>query len=137
MAITVNKIVAKSIIGFNPISKRIIIIWMQAKPMCFTIIRVYSPTNQAEEEEIKDFYESLQDAVTETPKGGIIMIIGNLNTKVGNEIYETVGRRFGLGERNENGQRLVDICARNNMSTCNTPEDCTHGYHLMVNIVTT
>lgn len=44
----------------------------------------------------------MKDAVNETAKGNIIMIIGHLNAKVGNGSYETVCGKFGLGERNEN-----------------------------------
>ena len=48
-------------------------------------------------------------------------------------------RQFGLGIRNEAGQRLIEFCQENALviektpSLNNTGEDSTHGHHQMVN----
>ena len=46
--------------------------------------------------------------------------------------------KFGLGVRNEAGQRLIELCQENTLVIANTlfqqhKEDSTHGYHQMVN----
>ena len=46
--------------------------------------------------------------------------------------------KFGLGVRNEAGQRLIEFCQENALVITNTlfqhtREDSTHGYHQMVN----
>ena len=40
----------------------------QGKPFNITVIRVYAPTNNAEEAEVEWFYEDLQDLLELTPK---------------------------------------------------------------------
>ena len=40
----------------------------QGKPLNITVIRVYAPTSNAEEAEVKRFYEDLQDLLEPTPK---------------------------------------------------------------------
>ena len=40
----------------------------QGKPFNITVIQVYAPTSNAEEDEVERFYEDLQDRVELTPK---------------------------------------------------------------------
>ena len=55
----------------------------QRKPFNITVIQVYAPTSNAEEAEIKCFYEDVQDLLELTPKKGVIFITGDWNEKVG------------------------------------------------------
>ena len=83
---------------------------LQGKPLNITVIQVYAPTSNAEEAEVEQFYEDLQDLLELTPKKDVLFIIGDWNAKVGSK--ETPGGtgRFGLGMRNEAGQRLIEFC---------------------------
>ena len=40
----------------------------QGKPQSITVIPVYAPTTNAEDAEVKRFYEDLQDRIELTPK---------------------------------------------------------------------
>ena len=56
----------------------------------------------------------------EIPRGDVLYVIGDLNAKVGqDETNDTTGR-FGLGERNERGDQLVEFCSRNDFQIVNT-----------------
>ena len=68
------------------------------------------PTSNAEEAEVVWFYEDLQDLLELTPKKDVLFIIGDWNTKVGSQETPGVTGRFGLGVRNEPGQRLIKLC---------------------------
>ena len=54
----------------------------QGKPFTVTVIEVYAPTGNAEEAEIKQIYEDLQDLLELTPKKDVLFIIGDLNAKI-------------------------------------------------------
>ena len=54
----------------------------QGKPFNITVIQVYAPTSNAEEAEVKWFYEDLQDLLELTPKNDILFIIRDWNAKV-------------------------------------------------------
>ena len=41
------------------------------------VIQVYAPTSNAEEAEVEQFYEDLQDRVELTPKTDVLFIIGD------------------------------------------------------------
>ena len=84
-----------------------------------TIIQVYVPTSNAEKGEIEWFYEDLQDLLELTPKKDVLFIIGDWNTKVGSQEIPGVTGKFGLGEQNEAGQRLTELCQENALVIAN------------------
>ena len=76
----------------------------------FTVIQVYAPTSNAEEAEVEQFYEDLQDLLELKPKKDVLFIIGDWNAKVGSQVTPGVTGKFGLGIQNEAGQRLIEYC---------------------------
>ena len=82
----------------------------QCKPFNITVIQVYAPTNNAEEAEVEQFYEDLQNLLELTPKRDVLFIIGDWNAKVGSQEIPGVTGKFGLGVQNEAGQRLTEFC---------------------------
>ena len=82
----------------------------QGKPFNITVIQVYAPTSNAEEAEVERFYQDLQDLLELTPQKDVLFIIGDWNAKVGSQETPGVTGKFGLGIRNEAGQRLIEFC---------------------------
>ena len=80
-------------------------ICFQGKPFNITVIQVYVPTSNAEEAEVEQFYEDLQDLLELTPTTDVLFIIGDWNAKVGSQETPGVAGKFGLGIQNEAGQR--------------------------------
>ena len=68
----------------------------QGKPFSITVIQVYDPTSNAEEAEVKWFYDYLQDFQELIPKKDVIFIIGDWNAKVGSQEIPGVTGKFGL-----------------------------------------
>ena len=76
----------------------------QGKPFNTTVIQVYAQTSIAEEAEVEQFSEVLQDLLDLTPpKKDVLFIIGDWNAKVGSQETPGVTGKFGLGIRNEAG----------------------------------
>ena len=82
----------------------------QGKPFNITVIQVYAPTSNAEEDEVERFYEDLQDLLELTPQKDVLFIIGNWNAKVGSQKTPGVTGKFGPGIQNEAGQKLIEFC---------------------------
>ena len=109
----VNKRVQNAILGCNLKNNRMISVCFQGKPFNTTVIQVYAPTTNAEEVEVDQFYEDLQDLLELTPKKDVLFIIGDWNAKVGSQEIPGVTGKFGLGVQNEAGQRLTEFCQSN------------------------
>ena len=85
VAIMVNKRVQNALLGCNLKNDRMISVRFQGKLFNITVIQVYAPTNNAEEDAVEWFYEDLQDLLELTPKRDVLFIIGDWNAKVGSQ----------------------------------------------------
>ena len=47
----------------------------QGKPFNIIVIQVYTPTSNAEEAEVEQFYEDLQDLLELTPKKDVLLVL--------------------------------------------------------------
>ena len=92
----------------------------QGKPFNITVIQIYAPTTNAEEAEIEQFYEDLQDLLELTPRKDVLIILGNWNAKVGSQDIPGVIGKYGLGVQNEAGQRLTEFCQESTLVVANT-----------------
>ena len=81
----------------DSVSKMTVIsVHFQSKPFNITVIHVYAQTSNAEEAEVEQFYEDLQDLLELITPKDILFIIGDWNAKVGSqEILGETGK-FGL-----------------------------------------
>ena len=120
VAIIVNKRDRNAVLGCNPQNDRMISVHFQGKPLNIIVIQVYAPKSNAEEAEVEWFYEDLQDFLELTPKKDVIFIIGDWNAKVGSQETPGVTGKFGVGIRNEAGQRLTEFCQENALVITNT-----------------
>ena len=57
----VNKRVRNAVLGCNLKNDRMILVHFQGKPFTIIVIQVYAPTSNAEEAEVEQFYEDIQD----------------------------------------------------------------------------
>ena len=75
VAIMVNKRVQNAVLGCKLKNDRMISVRFKGKPFNIMVIQVYTPTSNAEEAEVKWFYEDLQDLLELTPKKDVLFII--------------------------------------------------------------
>ena len=92
----------------------------QGKPFNITVIQVYAPTSNAEEALVERFYEDLQDLLELTPKKDVLFTTRDWIARVGSHEIPGVTGKFGLGVRNEAGQRLIEFCQQNTLIIANT-----------------
>ena len=68
----------------------------QGKPFNITVIQVYVMTSYAEEAEVEQFYEDIQDLLELTSKKDVLFITGIWNAKVGNQEIPGVTANLAL-----------------------------------------
>ena len=120
VSIIVNERIGNAVLGCNLKNNTMISVCFQGKPFNITVIQVYAPTSNAEVAEVERFYEDLQDLLELTPKKDVLFIIGDWNAKVGGQEIPGVTGKYGLGVKNEAGQRLTEFCKENALVIANT-----------------
>ena len=85
----------------------------RGKPFNITVIQGYAPTSNAEEAEVEQFYEDLQDLLELTLQKDVLFIKGDWNAN-------GVTGKFGLGVQNEAGERLIEFCQENALVIAST-----------------
>ena len=96
-----------------------ILVHFQGKPFNITVIQVYAPTTDAKEAEVDQFFEDLEDLLKLTPKKDVLFIIRDWNAEVGSQGIPGVTGKFGFGEQNEVGQRLIEFYQENALILAN------------------
>ena len=112
----VNRTVRNAVLGCNLRNDKMISVPFQGKPLSIPVIQAYAPTSNAEEADVERFYADLQDLLELTPKRDVLFIIGDWNVKVGSQETPGVTGKFGLGIRNEAGQRIIEFAKRTHWS---------------------
>ncbi|GFO38063.1 neuralized-like protein 1a [Plakobranchus ocellatus] len=89
---------AKSLGSWCPISDRVVVTKLLAKPLNLGIILVYAPTSDNEHLEVQKFYKEIEKAKDHLKSQDIIIVMGDFNAKVGDERVEDVVGRNGSVE---------------------------------------
>ena len=110
----------KYVMGTWPVSNRNLLVKLTCQPFNISLIQTYAPTGQHTEEEVEIYYEELQMLLKEVKSTEVLIISGDFNAKVGEGQQDDIVGKYGLGERNERGERLIQFCEENNLMIANT-----------------
>ena len=92
----------------------------QGKPFNIIVIQAYALTSNAEEAEVEQVYEDLQDLLELRTQNDVLFVIGNWNAKVGSQETPGVTDKFDLGVQNKAGQMLTEFFQENALVIANT-----------------
>jgi exonuclease III len=108
------------------VSKRILRVRIHFSPINVILIAVYAPVNPSSKSMADDsekFYADLQVAVDQLKKGDILLIIGDLNARLGDQEHLTAPQcvgSFTTDVQNANGVKLLDFCILNDLVVTHT-----------------
>ena len=87
-----------------------------------TLVSVYAPTLTSNEEVKAAFYSQLVHVIQITPANDKLIILGDLNARVGKDhhLWEGIIGCHGIGNCNANGQLLLGLCAEHELVVTNT-----------------
>ena len=111
-----------ALVAWNPVSSRIIMARFRSKPFNLTVIGVYAPTSSHDSPVKDEFYQLLQTTVDNVPRRDILIVAGDWNARVGrqNEFTKSIVGKFTIGDRCDNGERLINFAASNHLVVSNT-----------------
>ena len=99
--------IARSIIGYWPISNRVIMVKLQGKPFNINILQTYAPTQDHNDDDIEQFYEEIQQTINQAKSDEMMCMMGDRNAKAGSISHSNIVGNFGLGDKNDRGERLI------------------------------
>ena len=120
VGVMVDQKTARSILGYWAISDRILLVKLKGQPFNIVVIQAYAPTTGADDDEIDNFYEKLDTAKAQCKSQDVIIVMGDFNAKIGEGREEDIIGPYGLGIRNERGERLFEWCKTNSMIVSNS-----------------
>lgn len=120
VAIIVKEKICNSVVNFVPFSDRIIMLQFQTNEGKINVIQVYAPTADREENEIEEFYANLEEVLKSTKSNHSTIVMGDFNAKIGQGSVDKCVGEYGLGERNQRGDRMVEFCQTEDMVVVNT-----------------
>ena len=110
---------SKTLKGWWALSDRVLLARLNEVPFNMAIIVAYASTSYSTEEEVDKFYETLELAKGQC-KSQDIIIMGDINAKVGSEPFEEIVGKYGLGIQNDREERWVQWCKENDQVITNT-----------------
>ena len=69
VAVWLHKRIAGTLIGYEPVNSRIVVVRLSAKLQCISLIQVYTPTLVSSEEQTQQFYQHLAATVRTRKRG--------------------------------------------------------------------
>ena len=89
-----------------------------------TVVTVYAPTFRAPGDIAKRFYDELQDTLNHLSSSDLLLVLGDLNARVGlrsidSDVWSSVLGHFGIDDLNQAGEDLLSFCDLNHLSLMN------------------
>ena len=123
VALILHKGTAEHLKGYELVSERLLVIQLETSTDPLFIFQVYAPDSTYIEEEVEAFYETLQDHINKLPRKRKLVLLGDFNAKVGQQshtVWPRIVGKFCVGDKNSNGEKLLQLCAINQFSIMNT-----------------
>ncbi|KAL4707292.1 hypothetical protein ACJJTC_019830 [Scirpophaga incertulas] len=113
-----SDVAKRGLLDWKPIPDRIITARFYTKVRKISVIQCYTPTNAASNETKDNFYSLLTTTLKNIRKQDIVIVMGDLNAKVGtdNSGCERHMGTNGPGTRNENGELFLEFCQANDLT---------------------
>lgn len=120
VALVLDEETAKRVTEVIERNDRIMIVKLQSEPVNTAIIQVYMPTSAHDEQEVDDMYEEIEIMMNQLKGNDNLVVMGDWNAVVGEGQEGAEVGQFGLGTRNDRGEKLVEFCRRNKLMIANT-----------------
>lgn len=101
-------------------SERIIQVTLKFPQAKWCLLGLYAPDISKPREQREEFYEDLQNVIAQIPKDALLIMMGDMNARIGNMPVPGVKQRFNEGEINDNGDLLTNFCSMNSLRINNT-----------------
>ena len=120
MAIIVKDELLRCIEDKGFVSSRIMWVRLKFGRERWVFVSAYGPGMEKDEKERDGFWEDLQECLGSFSQRDKIVVLGDLNAKVGDTPIDGIVGMYGVAGVNSNGASLIQVCAEKGLSIGNT-----------------
>src|SRR6476469_861497 len=122
VAVIAEAKLAERVTEIDRFGNRIMVVKVKADPVDTVIVQAYLPITDYEDEEVEKLYDQLEEILGKQKGTENVIVMMDFNAVVGEGKEDTVVRKFGLGKRNDRGERLIEFCKSQNLMITNREE---------------
>ena len=119
VAILVRKRLRKCISTWEAIDQRMIRMNLNLHGHKITVLGVYGVNDDASVSAKDQFFEQLNDEIVKIGDTREVIVMGDLNSRIGHRLSSKVVGPFGEETVNDNGNRIIDLCDQNELRILN------------------
>ena len=111
----------RCVVEWKEVPSRLMWVRVKIERESWVFMSTYGPgQSEKGEEEIEEFWNELSECVGGFGRNESVVVLGDLNARVGNEVIEGIVGRHGVPERNEISERLLEMCAKQELVVGNS-----------------
>ena len=120
VALLLSERMMKKVVTWKEVSSRLMWVRVRLGRECWAFVSAYGPGSEKTEEERERFWSELTECVDSLGKSSYVVVLGDLNARVGDEEVEGVVGKYGVSEKNESGESLLNMCVENGLVVGNS-----------------
>ena len=120
VAILVNEEVRGCVTEWREVSSRLMWVGLKFGQERWVIVSAYGPGKEKDPNEVDQFWEELRDCVNSFGDNINVIVLGDLNARVGNTVIPGVVGRYGVPRVNHSGENLIEVCLEQDLVIGNT-----------------
>ena len=93
---------------------------IQGKQFNIAIVQVYAPTSAITDDDIEEFYNLVESTLDQVKSNELLVVMEDLNAKVGQERNRNIVGPRGMGENNGRREKLIEFCQSRKLTITNT-----------------
>ena len=110
VALVLSEWMLKRVVEWKEVSSRLMWVRVRLGKECWVFVSAYGPGCERTEEERDEFWNELTSCVEGLSRRNYVVVLGDLNARVGDREVEGVVGKFGVPGENESGERLLEMC---------------------------
>ena len=120
VALLLSEWLLKLVVEWKEVSSRMMWVRVRLGRECWAFVSAYGPGSEKSEEEREAFWNELADCVDDLSRRNYVIVLGDLNARVGVGELEGVVGKYGVPGVNDSGERLIDMCVEKELAVGNS-----------------
>ena len=120
VAILVSEEVRRCVTEWREVSSRLMWVKLKFGQEKWVIVSAYGPGSEFHQEEVQRFWDELGDCVGSFGDDFNVIVLGDLNARVGNTVIDGVVAKYGVPGVNNSGDNLIEMCREQELAIGNT-----------------